>query len=128
MSCYRKDEISALTDVKIRCGKIECDGHNLCVLKTSSVLIGRANRLNVSGDGRIAHVSLLRYGQFAAQSAKFPVPIFRELGGNALNLLANARACIAITCLKWQNFPIIIQFFSSAGSSAAGRKRALGSP
>jgi hypothetical protein len=25
---YRKDEISALTEVKIRCGKTECDGHS----------------------------------------------------------------------------------------------------
>jgi len=32
-----------------------------CVLKTSSVLIGPANRLNVSGDGRAA---LLRPGRF----------------------------------------------------------------
>ena len=37
-----------------------------------------------------SYVSLLRYGQFPVQSAKFPVSILREFGGNALNLFANA--------------------------------------
>ena len=53
-----------------------------------------------------SHVSLLRYVQFPVQSAKFPVSILREFGGNTLNLFANGRAASPITGLKRQNFPV----------------------
>ena len=49
-----------------------------------------------------SHISLLRYVQFPVQSAKFPASIFREFGGNTLNLFANARAGSRITSLKRQ--------------------------